>query len=55
MKTVGDIMLIANKLPARYPTISIPVKIDDIGVGGGVTDRLKEIKRLDNPGLELFQ
>ena len=48
MKTVGDIMLIANKLHARYPTISIPVKIDDTGVGGGVTDRLKEIKRLDN-------
>ena len=50
MKTAGDIMRIANQLHDKYPKIIIPVKIDDTGVGGGVTDRLKEIKRLE--GLE---
>ncbi|MCC5468676.1 AAA family ATPase [Pelosinus baikalensis] len=50
MKTVGDIMQISNKLHDRYPHIIIPVKIDDTGVGGGVTDRLLEIKKLE--GLE---
>jgi hypothetical protein len=48
MKTVGDIMQIANKLHDRYPHVVIPVKIDDTGVGGGVTDRLKEIVKLES-------
>ena len=48
MATVGDIMRAANKLHDKYPAIAIAVKIDDTGVGGGVTDRLKEIKKLDN-------
>lgn len=47
MATVGDIMRTANLLHDRYPTIHIMVRIDDTGVGGGVTDRLKEIKKLD--------
>jgi hypothetical protein len=48
MKTVGDIMRIANQLHDKYSDIVIVVKIDDTGVGGGVTDRLNEIKKLDN-------
>jgi hypothetical protein len=48
MATVGDIMHAANKLHDRFPNIIIVVKIDDTGVGGGVTDRLNEIKKLDN-------
>lgn len=48
MATVGDIMVTANKLHDKYPDIVIMVKIDDTGVGGGVTDRLKEIKKLEN-------
>lgn len=48
MKTVGDIMRTANQLHDRYPGINILVKIDDTGVGGGVTDRLKEIKELEH-------
>lgn len=47
MATVGDIMYTANKLHDRYPNIIIVVKIDDTGVGGGVTDRLNEIKKLE--------
>jgi len=47
MATVGDIMYAANKLHDRYPNIIIVVKIDDTGVGGGVTDRLNEIKKLE--------
>lgn len=47
MATVGDIMRTANLLHDRYPNISITVRIDDTGVGGGVTDRLREIKKLD--------
>lgn len=47
MKTVGDIMRVANRLHDRYPGVVIPVKIDDTGVGGGVTDRLMEIKKLE--------
>lgn len=47
MATVGDIMRTANLLHDRYPAVSIVVRIDDTGVGGGVTDRLKEIKKLD--------
>ncbi|HWR07112.1 AAA family ATPase [Sporomusa sp.] len=47
MATAGDIMFIANKLHDRYPEIVITVKVDDTGVGGGVTDRLNEIKKLE--------
>lgn len=48
MATVGDIMRTANLMHDKYPNIIIVVKIDDTGVGGGVTDRLNEIKKLDN-------
>ena len=50
MKTADDIVELAMELERRYhPAESIPVKVDDSGVGGGVVDRLKQLKRL-NPG-----
>ena len=49
MKTADDIILLGEELVARYKlTDPIPVKIDDGGVGGGVVDRLRQVKR-NNP------
>lgn len=52
MKTADDIILLGEMLVHRYglkpeTDSPIPVKIDDGGVGGGVVDRLKQIKRND--------
>lgn len=46
MKTVGDIVTTYYRLIEEYPdyTGSITVNIDDTGLGGGVTDRLEEVK-----------
>lgn len=48
MKTADDIIVLGEELVQRYgldtPT---PVKIDDGGLGGGVTDRLRQVKRND--------
>lgn len=46
MKTADDIVLLGEELMKRYSyTEPIPIKIDDGGVGGGVVDRLWQIKR----------
>lgn len=47
MKTVGDIVLEYRRLAKMYPQYNgkIFAVIDDTGLGGGVTDRLKEVKR----------
>lgn len=47
MATVGDIVNIYKEIIKRYPdyTGKIYVNIDDTGLGGGVTDRLKEVKK----------
>jgi len=48
MKTADKIIELGEKLIQRYKwTGKIPVKVDDGGVGGGVVDRLKQIKRND--------
>lgn len=48
MKTADDIVQLGQELVSKYhPTDPIPVKIDDGGVGGGVVDRLRQIKRND--------
>ncbi len=52
MKTADDIILLGEMLVRRYrldpeTDSPIPVKVDDGGVGGGVVDRLKQIKRND--------
>lgn len=53
MKTADDIILLGEMLVRRYRLTPekdspIPVKVDDGGVGGGVVDRLKQVKR-NNP------
>jgi len=46
MKTADDIILLGEQLVQRYQLKEpIAVKIDDGGVGGGVVDRLRQIKR----------
>lgn len=49
MKTVGDIVRLYRELLEQYPEYDgyVYVKIDDTGVGGGVSDRLKELQ--NNP------
>jgi len=46
MKTVGDIVILYRKLISENPDYkgSIVCNIDDTGLGGGVTDRLEEVK-----------
>lgn len=50
MKTADDIAECYDKLLKKYPKYNRPVavKIDDGGVGGGVVDRLRQMKR-NNP------
>lgn len=49
MRTAADIALLGQMLMDKYGfKYKIPVKIDDGGVGGGVVDRLRQIKR-SNP------
>lgn len=47
MATVGDIVAEYRKVVKEFPEYKGPVyaNIDDTGLGGGVTDRLKEVKR----------
>lgn len=46
MRTVGDVLKACNKLRDKCQYAGrVTVKIDDTGLGGGVTDRLREIKR----------
>lgn len=50
MKTADDIVMLGEMLVQRYrlsPDVDdpIPVKVDDGGVGGGVVDRLRQMKR----------
>lgn len=46
MITVGDIVMQYKRLIKEYPNYKgvITVNIDDTGLGGGVTDRLEEVK-----------
>lgn len=47
MKTADDLLGCAMMLEEKYhPSETISIKVDDSGVGGGVTDRLKQVKRL---------
>jgi len=46
MKTADDIILLGEELVQRYKLMApIPIKVDDGGVGGGVVDRLQQVKR----------
>ena len=50
MATVGDIVALYRKTIQEFPEYRgrIYVNIDDTGLGGGVTDRLREVKREQN-------
>lgn len=50
METVGDIVRLYNQTIQKYPRYKgqIIVVIDDTGLGGGVTDRLNELKAQGN-------
>lgn len=54
MRTVGDIVRIYRDFMEKYPEYDnyVYVKIDDTGVGGGVTDRLNELKEDPAEGLD---
>jgi len=55
MVTVGHVLLMAKGLMKRYPKLKkIRIKVDDTGVGGGVTDRLKEVVREDKLPFEII-
>lgn len=55
METSGNILRIADKFKNKYHQINkIKIKVDDDGLGGGVTDRLKEVIRLDKLGYEVI-
>lgn len=47
MKTVGKIVLLYREAIREFPTYKgkLYVNIDDCGLGGGVTDRLEEVKQ----------
>ncbi len=46
MKTADDIIMLGEQLVSRHKLQEpIPVKVDDGGVGGGVVDRLRQVKR----------
>lgn len=47
MKTTGDIVALYKEAVKEFPDYKgkIYINIDDTGLGGGVTDRLKEVKR----------
>lgn len=46
METAGNVIRCCKEYMARYPYIKkCMIKVDDSGVGGGVTDRLKEVIR----------
>lgn len=43
MRTVGDLLQEARRLHNEFPAAKVIVKVDDTGLGGGVTDRMREI------------
>lgn len=46
MQTADDIMELGLRLMEKYRfDKAVPIKIDDSGLGGGVTDRLRRVKR----------
>jgi hypothetical protein len=53
MQTTGRILAMAKRLMAEYNKSECTVKIDDDGVGGGVTDRLREVVKEENLPIEV--
>lgn len=43
MQTTGHILGLVDECLKTYPNMAVEIRVDDSGVGGGVTDRLNEI------------
>lgn len=54
MATVGHIINLAKRLMRQYEKSECAIKIDDDGVGGGVTDRLREVVYEDNLPIDVI-
>jgi phage terminase large subunit len=55
MQTTGRVLELAKQLMADYPNLKkVMIKVDDTGVGGGVTDRLKEVIHNDRLPFEVI-
>ncbi len=55
METAGKVLKLAKEMLDHYPNLRKGiVKVDDTGVGGGVTDRLREVVEQDNLPLEIM-
>lgn len=48
METAGNVLATAREWMATYKATEVDIKVDDSGVGGGVTDRLNEVVREQN-------
>lgn len=56
MRTAADIIVLYEELREKYHfKDTIPVKVDDGGVGGGVVDRLRQIKRNEPQRFSLLE
>lgn len=55
METAGNIIRIAKAMKKQYGQISaVAITVDDDGLGGGVTDRLREINREEGLGYRVY-
>ena len=55
METTGYVINMAKNLMSQYPSIDkVMIKVDDTGVGGGVTDRLEELIEDKHYPFEVF-
>ncbi|EMF0528153.1 DEAD/DEAH box helicase family protein [Enterococcus hirae] len=55
METTGYVINMAKNLMSQYPSIDkVMIKVDDTGVGGGVTDRLEELIEDNHYPFEVF-
>ena len=55
METAGNVLMLAKDLMTKHPNLKKGViKVDDTGVGGGVTDRLKEVVKEEHLPYEII-
>lgn len=54
MTTTGNVVAMARELMSRHKKDKCAVKIDDDGVGGAVTDRLREVVNEENLPIEVI-
>lgn len=55
METTGNILRATDKFKNEYKHINkVKIRVDDDGLGGGVTDRLREVIRQEGLGYEVM-